>query len=323
MNYLEIIFIIVAIFIIIILFVCNRFFDLTLTRGKKNILESMKDDSKEDKETVEEGDNKKIEDTISKEEIEAWFSEVKKDDLFIINKENMKLHGYFIKNKNDMKKYAIIVHGYNGEALQMSGFAKKFYDMGFNTLLPDLRAHGESGGKVRGMGYLDRLDILLWIDYILSLEKDAFIILFGISMGASTVMMTSGEKLPKNVKLIIEDSGYSSVAEEFSYKFKKKFHAPKFPFIQIFSFITKVRGGYFIEEADIVKYLVSCKLPTLFIHGHDDDFVPFYMLDKLYNAAKCEREKLVVYGARHCEASSVDGVLYWETVKNFLDKYLK
>ena len=55
------------------------------------------------------------------------------------------------------------------------------------------------------------------------------ITLYGISMGAATVMMTSGEDLPKNVTSIIEDCGYTNVNEELGYQLDQLFGLPAFP----------------------------------------------------------------------------------------------
>ena len=84
-------------------------------------------------------------------------------------------------------------------------------EMGFTVLMPGLRGHGESTGHYIGMGWHNRLDMLRWIDEIVRDDPEAEIVLFGISMGGATVMMTSGEALPPNVKVIVEDCGYTSV----------------------------------------------------------------------------------------------------------------
>ena len=65
----------------------------------------------------------------------------------------------------------------------MSNYGKKFYDMGYNVLIPDLRGHGMSEGDYIGMGWDERLDIIDLINYIIDVDKDSEIVLFGVSMG--------------------------------------------------------------------------------------------------------------------------------------------
>ena len=136
-------------------------------------------------------------------------------------------------------------------------------------------------------------------------------------------MMVSGEELPDNVKLVIEDCGYSSVWDEFSFQMGSLFHLPDFPLLNAAELVCKIRAGYGFREASAVEQVKKCKLPTLFIHGDEDNFVPFAMLDKVYDAATCEKEKLVVQGASHGMACSTDTELYWKTVDAFTDKYMK
>lgn len=90
----------------------------------------------------------------------------------------------------------------------MAPYARKFYDMGYNIILPDLRGNGLSEGDYIGMGWDERFDIIDLIQYIVDDNENLQIILFGVSMGASTVMYVSGEELPSNVKAIIEDCRY-------------------------------------------------------------------------------------------------------------------
>ena len=61
----------------------------------------------------------------------------------------------------------------------------------------------------------------------------------------------------------------------------------------------------------------------LFIHGENDTFVPFSMLDEVYNATQGPKEKYVVPGAEHAKAYNKNPEKYKETVAAFLDKYIK
>ncbi len=235
--------------------------------------------------------------------------------------DNLKLHGYKINNKNS-NVWVITVHGYMGSGAKMAFYAENFYNMGYNVLVPDLRGHGKSEGNYIGMGWNDRKDILRWIDLILKENNNAEIILHGVSMGGATVMMTSGEELPENIKCIIEDCGYSSVVDEFEDKLKNIFNLPKTPILQVADLLSRVRAGYWFSDASSVSQLKKAKVPILFIHGDKDDFVPYDMLDKVYNAADVEKEKLVVEGAEHAKSAYVNPELYWNTISKFINKHL-
>lgn len=254
-----------------------------------------------------------------KEAREKWFSS-HYEETTIQSVDQLKLHAYSIKNENETNKWVLIFHGYSSDGLQMTKYAKHFYDMGYNVLIPDARGHGKSEGDYIGMGWHDRLDVVSWIDNTVQLQNDAEIVLYGVSMGGATVMMASGEKLPSNVKAIIEDCGYASVWGEFSYQLKEIFHLPAFPIMYFASAVTKMKAGYTLGEADTVKQVAKSQTPMLFIHGTNDTFVPSSMLDEVYEAANVPKEKLLVEGAGHGSAESVAGTTYWDTIQSFLSK---
>ena len=253
-------------------------------------------------------------------EKEKWLKENARE--VEIESKKIQLHSYEVKNKKESKIWVIAVHGYTDSASFMVNSAKQFLNYGYNVLMPDLRAHGKSGGKYIGMGWLDKEDIVLWIDYLIATYGNIKIILYGISMGAATVMMTSGEKLPSNVRMVIEDCGYTSAWDEMAHELKYLFKMPTFPALYNANFITRIRAGYSLKKASCIKQLKKSKLPILFIHGDKDNFVPFYMLDKLYEAGGSKKEKLVIKGAGHAEAQWINPEKYWHTVRKFIKKYL-
>lgn len=245
-----------------------------------------------------------------------FFSLIEYNDIYINADDGLKLHAYeFCKHTN---QWVIVVHGYMGEGKDMSYQAHQFYDMGYNVLAVDLRGHGSSEGNYIGMGWIDRIDIVNWIHYLVKTDPNSEIILYGVSMGASTVMNTAGEKLPHNVKGVIEDCGFTSVWEILKYQMKDMFKLPAFPLLYTTDLITQFRSGYSFHTADTKKQLKKATIPILFIHGDKDSFVPFSMLNELYNSAHGPKEKLVIHNAMHGVSSQVDPLTYWQTVKRFL-----
>lgn len=255
---------------------------------------------------------------------EKWFKADENRSYWEINSnDNLKLQAIYLPASIKTEKTAILAHGYMGNAETMSSFAKMYHDWGYNVLVPDARGHGKSEGKYIGFGWPERKDYLQWIDKVIEVNgKGAPITLYGLSMGAATVMMTSGEKLPKNVKAIVEDCGYSSADAELAYQLKDMFGLPKFPLVQVTSLITKIRAGYFFGEANAVAQLEKNKTPMLFIHGDADKFVPFSMLATVYEATDAPKEKYIVPGAGHAKAYSTDKEKYKEKVSSFLEKYM-
>ena len=244
-------------------------------------------------------------------------------DEYITSYDDLRLHAYEVKHENPTDKWAIVVHGYTSEGKLVSAKAKHLYDMGYNVLVPDLRGHGESQGDYIGMGWHDRLDIVKWIENIIKGNPSADIVLHGTSMGAATVLMVSGEELPSNVKAIIADCGYTSAWSEFTHQLDALFGLKPFPVMQLSNIVTKIKAGYSLKDASALEQVKKSETPILFIHGDEDDFVPYSMMEELYKAAAGEKEKLTINGAGHDDAYLVNPELYWNTINKFLDNNIK
>lgn len=308
MKILIIILILILILLIAIYFIVGNYFyniALSTTTSKAFVLG---EDANEVEEQEEKGEEKV-----------DWLSQ-NSNDVYITSTNNgaLKLHAYEIANKQSSDIWTIVIHGYSGEGKGMTYFAQQYYNRGYNVLLVDLRGHGKSEGNYIGMGWHDRLDIIDWANYLISQNSNCKIILHGVSMGGATVMMTTGETLPENIKVAIEDCGYSSIWDEFKRQLKDLYNLPEFPVLNAASSVCKLKAGYKIEEGSAVEQVKISKTPTLFIHGDQDSFVPFEMLDIVYESANCKKQKLVVEGAAHAESASVNPDLYWSTIDSFI-----
>lgn len=259
---------------------------------------------------------------IQKEKTSSWLNSISKKEINIQSNDKLQLFASEFKLSNENNKWIILVHGYTSEQSSIYDIARHYSDKGYNVLTPDLRAHGLSEGKYVGMGWLDKNDLLLWIDYLLKNYRNSEIILHGVSMGAATVMMASGENLPTNVKLIVEDCGYTSVWDIFSFELKLRFNLSTFPVLNAASFITNVRTGYNYKEASSIDQIKKSVTTILFIHGNADEFVPVNMAYKLYDNANINKELIIVDGAGHAESRLADEELYYGSIFSFIDKYL-
>lgn len=252
---------------------------------------------------------------------QKWLEEKSNySDKYIESYDKLQLHSYVVSQNSN--KWAIVVHGYGGSGKLMSDKSKYFYDMGYNVLIPDLRGHGKSEGDYIGMGWKDRLDIISWINFIIKENPNAEIVLHGTSMGAATVLMTSGENLPSNVKAIVADCAYTSAWDEFSYQLETYLKVPSSYILNVTNMVTKLKAGYSLKEASALECVKKATVPILFIHGDKDKFVPYSMMDKLYDATISPKEKLTIEGGEHANSDLVSPFLYWLTVEDFLNQYV-
>ena len=246
----------------------------------------------------------------------------KRQDIYVNSIDHLKLHASYIPAKENSHKYAIVIHGIWDSHESTGLYAQHYLEKGINCLLPDLRGFGKSEGKYIGYGLDDRLDILEWIYWIIKRDSDAHILIHGMSMGAATTLMTTGEKLPENVKAAIADSAYATLTEQFAATYKRfKGSFVPIPIALVISRIMiYLRSGFDINTVKPIEAVAKSTTPTLFIHGDDDTFIDPHMCSRLYEAAKCPKQYCMILGAGHIEGIVKDPDNYWAKVDSFLSK---
>ncbi|SDA59124.1 hypothetical protein SAMN02910275_01461 [Butyrivibrio sp. INlla18] len=248
-----------------------------------------------------------------------WVDSSAKEVVSISSSDGLNLVGDVFTTDANSHNWVIAIHGYTGKRQQMYSYARYYAEQGYNVLTPDMRSHGDSEGKFIGMGWLDKEDVKLWIDHVLGIDPDAQIILHGVSMGGATVMMTSGEDLPHNVKAIIDDCGYTSVWDEFTDEARYLFNISQFPILYTASAISKIRAGYTFQEASALEQVKNTSIPIFFIHGEEDNFVNTRMVYSLYDACNSQKDLYVVEGAGHGQALYMDPDKYFTKVFGFIN----
>lgn len=245
-------------------------------------------------------------------------------DTTIIGEGGFKLHAVYAPASKPSKAQgtAIVIHGYTDNHLCFLNLVRMYRDsLNYNVMVPDLHYHGYSEGKAVQMGWLDRLDIERWIPLAHDIWPDDFMVIHGVSMGAATTMMVSGDELPGYVRAFVEDCGYSSVWDQYKHNLKDQFHLPPFPVLTSASIVCKNRYGWDFKEASSVKQLEKCDRPMLFIHGENDDFVPTEHVYKNYEAkTKGYKELWIAPGSEHAMSYKDHPAEYTARVRAFLAK---
>lgn len=246
-------------------------------------------------------------------------------DTFITAPDGIRLHAYYAYAGTPTARTAVIVHGYTDNAIRMMHIGYLYHHaLHYNILLPDLRYSGLSGGEAFQMGWLDRKDVIQWIRLAPHLFGDSIkSIVHGISMGAATTMMVSGEKLPPYVRCFVEDCGYTSVWDQFGKELKERFHLPAFPLLYTASIMCRMHYGWDFHEASALRQVEHCRRPMLFIHGSKDDFVPTRMVYTLYRHKPQPKELWIAPGTDHAHAYRDYPEIYTQKVEDFAGKYLR
>lgn len=252
-----------------------------------------------------------------------WIRSTPHETVNIASFDNLKLSASFVRSMKS-NKVVMLAHGYTGCGYDMSEIARVYNEeYGYSVLMCDARAHGKSEGDYIGFGWLDRLDYLQWIDWIIrEMGTECSIVMHGISMGGATVLMTAGERLPPNVKAVISDCAFTSVYDEVSYVMKKWYRIHDEELLKEVSRKSKESASYSFEEASTLEQVKKISIPVLFIHGEEDSFIPLWMVYALYDACSAPKQLFTVPLANHATSSRVDPENYAKTVENFLSRLL-
>lgn len=255
------------------------------------------------------------------EQMTKWLQETKAtpcEEMSITSFDGLMLRGRYYEYSKKAP-IELMFHGYRGAAdRDLCGAVQRCFLLGHNALLVDQRACGQSDGHIITFGVKERRDCQSWVNHIIAhFGEDVKIILTGISMGAATVTMAAGEPLPKNVIGVLADCGYTSAKDIIQRVVRQMKLPPKlsYPFVRLGA---KLFAHFDLEEFPPIEAVKHCKLPILFIHGENDNFVPCEMSRKNYEACTAKKKKLfTVPLAGHGLSYLLDTDGYMQTVQDF------
>ena len=249
-----------------------------------------------------------------------WMNQQTLENVNIRSRDGLLLHAFYLAASAPTDKLVILHHGFTSHAIDNSTHAKFFHEQGYEVLMLDLRAHGESEGQYVGFGILDRFDTLEWVRYSRKrFGENIKIVLHGTSMGGATVLMALGlPEIQKTVTVVIADCAYTSPGEIFGHVIAKNYHLPAAPILKATGIRCKSVAGYSFDEYSTVDALRDNKVPVLFIHGREDKFVPTWMSEKNYEACSAYKRLLFMDNAGHGSSVFENQALYEQTEKDFL-----
>lgn len=261
-------------------------------------------------------------------DIKPWVDSIKTNnhlkDTFVVMPSGERHHAFYMEAPDPTNNTAIVVHGYRDSAIKFFYLMRMYNrDLGFNVLMPDLHAHGYSEGDMIQMGWKDADDVLHWAEIaekrFRKEDKESFLVIHGVSMGAATTMNISGKpNLPAYIKGFVEDCGFTTVWDEFGGQLKEQFSLPEFPLMHISSALCDFRYGWNFKEASPLESVKRSTLPMLFIHGDKDDFVPTWMVYPLYEAKPEPKTLWIAPGSAHAKAYQDHPEEYTEQVEKFI-----
>ena len=255
-----------------------------------------------------------------KKQAEKNAEELPYEDAWITSRDGLKLHARFYPN-DAAKRIVIFCHGYHGTSYGDFAFIFPILKDDCTILAIDERSMGESEGKYITFGAKEKEDIFDWAAWMdAHNEKRLPVYLFGVSMGAASVLMNA-DKEPAGVKGIIADCGYTTMDKIISDVQKAWYKASVKPVRMSLDLWCRMIAHFRMKDADALSAMKQAKLPVLFFHGTDDHFVAPYHTEM--NAAACisAHHEVYVEGASHGASAQIDPELYERSLREFFEQY--
>jgi len=244
------------------------------------------------------------------------------ETVSITSFDGTELVGHWYQNEAP-HRIVIAMHGWRSCWSNDFGPISEFLlEQGCSILFAEQRGQGNSSGDYMGFGLTERYDCLDWIRWVNERCKGSLpIYLAGVSMGATTVLMTAGFELPENVRGIVADCGFTSPHAIWEHVVESNFHIPYGIYRAAADDLCRKKIRVDADSYSTTEALMASSVPILFIHGSDDHFVPIEMTYENYKACASPKELFIVPGAEHAVSYLMDKLGYENAVLSFWEKY--
>lgn len=252
--------------------------------------------------------------------------ETELENVRITAADGIALKAWYIHPRNANGRDILMLHGVTDNREGIAGFAPMFLDHGYSVLLPDSRAHGESGGNLATYGLRESDDIHRWVDWLYTRQSSKCVYGFGESMGAALVLDSLASE--NRFCAVVAESPFSSFRSVAYERAAYYVHAPlwmgrtllRLP-VEAGIVYAKLRYGLDFDQDSPVDAVGHSSTPVLLIHGTADiNILPHH--SELI-AAKYPSHVVLweVAGAAHCEASAMQPELFWRKVLDWFESH--
>lgn len=257
-----------------------------------------------------------------------WIANAQSESVCIESEDGLRLHCSLINVDKEIvpKGVIIIFHGYRSfGARDFCMQLPMLHEAGYNIMLVDQRSHAKSEGKYICYGTKEHKDALLWRKKASEIYgNDIPIALFGLSMGAATVLMASGDidSEDSQVKCVIADCPFYDtygIIKHVLWKYNKIYPQPIIHFVNFWS---RFLADFNMHAPSCVEKAKASRLPFLIFHGKDDKFVPTKCSERIAEELGEQARLVLVENARHAESVYYSPELYKAELLGFLQKYM-
>jgi dipeptidyl aminopeptidase/acylaminoacyl peptidase len=238
----------------------------------------------------------------------------KMSDVAITAADGTQLRAWYIEPEYPNGRAVALFHGVTDTRRGVAGFGELFLADGYSILLPDARAHGESGGAIATYGVLEAKDIAIWADWLKE-RNTGCIYGFGESMGAGLVLQSLREHAA--FCAVIAESPFSDFRHAAYDRIAGRSGVPRplthfiaaLP-VEIGFVYARLRYGIDFSLASPQDAVAHSTTPVLLIHGLADRNLLPDNTARIKQGRATGLDTWFVPGAAHCGAWSTVGEVF-------------
>jgi pimeloyl-ACP methyl ester carboxylesterase len=240
------------------------------------------------------------------------------EELKIPISSKFKLNAWYFPSNS--RHTLLLLHGIHLSKPYLIPFAKKFQEMGFNVLLPDHRAHGESDGKWITYGKNEVHDIIQTVEWLEKEKPFEKISMFGISYG-SIIGSQTAIKIKNKFNSFVFQSPYTNLDLIIRWSIVKKLGNWAKILVPGVRLWVKILAGFWLNQVNVLQACQNLDKPTLFIAAEKDEVCPAFETIKCYEASAKPSEIWIVKDSKHNNIHKVAGEeFYFKRIVEFLTK---
>ncbi len=182
------------------------------------------------------------------------------------------LRAWYIAPRNAGPDLVLVLHGIGDTRLGSVGYARFFAGRGYHVLLPDLRAHGESGGVMVSYGVHEAGDVIVWAAWIEQNVRPRCIYAMGVSLGAAALLQSL--RTEHRFCAVVADAPFASLRELAYDRVGMRLGATAGAgrtlgrlMIEAAFIWARLRYGADLDQADARPAIAATRVPVLLIHG--------------------------------------------------------
>jgi fermentation-respiration switch protein FrsA (DUF1100 family) len=255
-----------------------------------------------------------------------------KENFAVHALDGVELHGWKVRARSPNGDWILLFHGVSDNRTGVLGHAELLLRHGYNVVMMDSRAHGESSGDIATYGWKERYDTVAITNALYSTENVHHLGALGVSMGAAIALQSAA--VEPRIEAVVAEDPFANL-REVSYDYGGLHFSPLlgktlFRPATIFAMSELAKaGGFPPDDVSPEKAVAVRPFPTLLICGTQDRTIPCRHAEGIFRRVLGPKELWVVEGAEHASGLGrapteyENRVIRFFTIKFFASAFLR